>query len=125
MPFKRTEGFRFSFGEPIPAKYTILSDGELEDPKMTTYSCEILDISPHGIKMFSFHDIGENSSERLQLEVQFVLDEILIKAIGEIVWKKDFGSKLQYGLIFVGQPQVEELIISELKLRRKKEVGHR
>ncbi|WP_274309219.1 PilZ domain-containing protein [Solibacillus daqui] len=125
MTFKRTEGFRFSFGEPIPAKYIILVDGKPEDQKLTKYSCEILDISPHGMKMFAFHDIGENSSELLQLEVQFILDEILIKAIGEIVWKKDFGSKIQYGLIFVGQPQVEALIISELKLRRKKEVGQR
>lgn len=125
MAFKRTEGFRFTFDEAVPAKYIILVDGKPEDEKLTKYDCEIMDISPHGMKMFSYHEIGEYSSKLMQLEVQFILDEALIKAVGEIVWKRELGSKIQYGLIIDGQPQVEELIISELKLRRKKEVNNR
>lgn len=125
MAFKRTEGFRFRFDEAVPAKYIILVDGKSEEEKPTKYDCEIVDISPRGMKMFSYHEIGEYSNKLLQLEVQFILDEALIKAVGEIVWKKELGSKIQYGLIIDGQPQVEELIISELKLRRKKEISNR
>lgn len=125
MAFKRTEGFRFTFDEAVPAKYNILIDGKPEEEKPTKYDCEIVDISPRGMKMFSYHEIGEYNNKLLQLEVQFILDEALIKVVGEIVWKKAYGSKIQYGLIIDGQPQVEELIISELKLRRKKEVSKR
>lgn len=121
--FKRTEGFRFTFGEPIPAKYIILENGEPGELEATKHSCEIIDVSPRGMKMFSYHDIGESNSKMLQLEVQFVLDEVLIKAIGEIVWEKNYGTKTQYGLLFDNQPQIEELIVSELKIRRKKEVS--
>ncbi len=125
MAFKRTEGFRFTFGEPVNAKYIILNDGKPQDLEKTKYECGIMDISPRGMKMFSYHDIGEHNKKLVQIEVQFVLDEVLIKAIGDVVWHKDLGSKIQYGLIFDGQPQVEDLIINELKLRRKKEVARR
>lgn len=125
MTFKRTEGFRFAFGEPIYAKYTVLIDGKPQDLEMTKYDCEILDVSPRGMKMFSYHDIGEHTNKLVQLEVHFILDEALIKAVGDIVWQKVYGDKTQFGLIFDGQPQVENLIVNELKLRRKKEVGRR
>ena len=121
--FKRTEGFRFTFDEPISARYIVLVNGKPEDIEATKHSCEIIDISPRGMKMFSYHDIGESNSKLVQLEVQFILDEVLIKAIGEIVWEKNYGSKTQYGLLFENQPQIEELIVSELKIRRKKEVS--
>lgn len=125
MTFKRTEGFRFAFGEPIYAKYSVLIDGKPQDLEMTKYDCEILDISPRGMKMFSYHDIGEYTNMLVQLEVHFILDEALIKAVGDIIWEKPYGDKTQFGLIFDGQPQVEDLIVNELKLRRKKEVGRR
>ena len=54
-----------------------------------------------------------------------LLDEVLIKAVGEIKWKKQYGKGFQYGLIFENQPALEELIVSELKIRRRKEVGIR
>ena len=125
MTFKRTEGFRFTFGEPINARYIVLVDGKPEDLEMTKYDCEILDVSPRGMKMFSYRNNDEHNNKLIQLEVQFILDEVLIKAVGDIVWKKNYGEKTQYGLIFDGQPQVEDLIVNELKLRRKKEVGRR
>lgn len=123
--FKRTEGFRFAFGEPIAASFVILVDGKSLDIEGTKYPCEIMDISPHGMKMFSSKEIGEHNNKLVQLEVQFILDEALIKATGEIVWSKAFGSNFQYGLVFENQAAVENLIISELKIRRKKEVGQK
>lgn len=121
--FKRKEGFRFTFDEPISARYIVLVNGKPENLEATKHTCEVIDVSPRGMKMFSYHDIGENNNRLVQLEVQFVLDEVLIKAIGEIVWEKNLGSRTQYGLYFNGQPQIEELIIRELKSRRKKEVS--
>lgn len=123
MTFKRTEGFRFTFGEPIDANFVILIDGRSENVERTKYLCEIVDISPHGMKIFSHKDISEHNNQRVQLEVQFILDEVLIKAVGEIVWTKPFGGRIQYGLVFEDQSNVEELIVNELKLRRKKEIS--
>ncbi|MEK4424147.1 PilZ domain-containing protein [Solibacillus sp. FSL K6-1523] len=119
MIFKRTEGFRFAFGDPVAADFVLLLNGKPEGGKC---SCNVLDISPHGMKMFSKTEIGEYSNKVVQIEVQFVLDEVKIKAVGEIVWKRSFGKDYHYGLVFENQPIVEELIVSELKVRRKKEV---
>ncbi|ATP39091.1 PilZ domain-containing protein [Solibacillus sp. R5-41] len=119
MIFKRTEGFRFAFGDPIAANFVRILNGKLENEK---HACSILDISPHGMKMFSKTEIGEHSNKLVQIEMQFVLDEALIRAVGEVVWKKQFGKDYHYGIVFENQPIVEELIVSELKIRRKKEV---
>ena len=123
MPYKRTEGFRFAFSEPIDANFVILIDGKPENSEGKKYPCEIVDISPRGMKMFSHVEIGEHNNQLVKLEVHFILDEFLIKAVGEIVWTKVFGERIQYGIIFENQSRVEELIVSELKLRRKKEVS--
>ena len=125
MAFKRTEGFRFTFGVPIEANFTELINGKQEQLEVIKYPCEIIDVSPHGMKMFSSREIGENNNNLVQLELEFILDEVLIKAIGDIVLKKKYGDKFQYGLIFENQPGIEELIVSELKVRRKKEVGRK
>ena len=125
MVFKRTEGFRYAFKEPISANFMILLDGKSENIELTKYPCEIVDISPHGMKMFSNKEIGVHNNKLVQLEVQFILDEVLIKAIAEVVWAKDLGGHIQYGLTFENQPVIEELIVSELKLRRKKEVNRK
>ena len=40
MPFKRTEGFRFTFNEPLHANFVILIDGKPEDIERTcTFIC--------------------------------------------------------------------------------------
>ncbi|MGE7022767.1 PilZ domain-containing protein [Solibacillus cecembensis] len=119
MIFKRTEGFRFVFGDPITANFVLLLNGKPENGKQ---SCSILDVSPHGMKMFSKTEIGEYRNKVVQIEIHFILDEVLIKAVGELVWKKNFGKDFHYGIVFENQPIVEDLIVSELKVRRKKEV---
>lgn len=122
MIFKRQEGFRFVFPESLHATFSLLVDGKPQDLEKTQYQCEIQDISPRGMKMFSNIEIGVDSNKLVQVEVSFILDVTKIKAIGEIVWSKTVLHGFQYGLIFVDQPAVEELIVEELKGRRKKEL---
>ncbi|WP_042471160.1 PilZ domain-containing protein [Bacillus ndiopicus] len=123
MFFKRQESFRFSFDEPIQAKVKVLINGQsVVKDNVEIFDASILDISPHGIKMFAetnFNDIGNKIP---LLEVQFVLDSSEIVGIGEIVWTKAFGKGKQYGIVFQEQAAIESLIISELKMRRRKEV---
>lgn len=122
MQFKRSEGFRFDFPNTIHANYKILVNGLVENIEQPVYECRIHDISPRGMKMFSEVSFGEYSNKMLQLEVHFILDEVAITAVGNIVWERPYAKGIMCGLIFLNQPKLEELIVSELKGRRRKEV---
>lgn len=123
MQFKRNEGFRFAFGEPLVAEYVILIDGKPTTLEQQRFTCEVLDISPRGMKIMTGIDFKQFSGQHVLLEVHFKLDQIQLKAIAEIVWTKSFGKNYQYGLTFNQQAGLEELIVSELKVRRKREVS--
>ncbi|RKQ18139.1 PilZ domain-containing protein [Ureibacillus endophyticus] len=121
MNFKRKEGFRFVFNEPIEATYGIyINDKPVNIEK---YNGKILDISPRGMKLFCGPEIEKYLNDpSLQVEIQFVLDVTTIRAIGDIVWSKPLGAGFQCGVVLTVQEDVDELIISEMKRRRKKEV---
>ncbi|TSI04293.1 PilZ domain-containing protein [Lysinibacillus sp. BW-2-10] len=121
MNFRRKEGFRFVFNDPIEANFKIYINGQLASADK--YNGKILDISPRGMKMFCGPEIGEYlRSTTLQVEVQFVLDVTTIRALGDVVWSKPLGSGFQCGIILAAQEDIDNLIIDEMKRRRKKEV---
>ena len=122
MQFKRSEGFRYSFPTALQASFKILINGRAESAYQPSYECLIHDISAHGMKLFCKESFGDLSNKMIQLEIYFTLDEVAIIAVGEIVWEKAYANGKLYGLIFKNQPKLEDLIISELKARRRKEV---
>ena len=116
MIFKRQEGFRFKFDEPIKMTFAIYENGKVNQAQ--TAMADLLDISPRGMKMFTEVDLGVNPPP---LDLRFVLDTIEVRAYGEIIWSRPFGNGKQYGVNFNNQGSVEDLIIDELKSRRRKE----
>ena len=122
MQFKRSEGFRYNFPNALHASFKILINGRAESADQPSYECLIHDISAHGMKLFCTERFGDLSNKMIQLEIYFILDEIAIVAVGDIVWEKAYANGKLYGLIFKNQPKLEELIVSELKARRRKEV---
>jgi len=118
MIFKRQEGFRFKFEEPVTITFAIYEDGRVNQEQ--TAMAELLDISPRGLKMFTEVDLGVNPPP---LDLRFVLDTREVRAYGEIIWSRPFGTGKQYGVFFNNQGAVEDLIVEELKLRRKKEAA--
>lgn len=116
MIFKRQEGFRFKFEEPLPMTFAIYENGRVNQEQTAT--AELLDISPRGLKMFTEVDLGVNPPP---LDIHFVLDTQRVRAYGEVIWSRPFGNGKQYGVFFNNQKAVEDLIIEELKLRRRKE----
>ncbi|MFJ8234641.1 PilZ domain-containing protein [Ureibacillus sp. NPDC094379] len=122
MQFKRKESFRFVFNDPIDASFTIIQKEANENQEPLKLSCQILDISPKGIKMYLDGEIKERVQNNTLLEVEFVLDVTNIKAIGQVMWVKPLGRGKQYGVSLPDQPDIEELIIFEMKQRRRKEV---
>ncbi len=115
MIFKRQEGFRFKFEEPVQITFAVYENGRVNHGQ--TAMAELLDISPRGLKMYTEVDLGVNPPP---LDIHFVLDTQEVRAYGEVIWSRPFGSGKQYGVYFNDQGRVEELIVDELKLRRKK-----
>lgn len=120
MNFKRKEGFRYVFDEPVDANFSLFVNGRQINSE--TYTCKILDISPRGMKLYSEAPITQFYDSELQFEIIFILDVTPIKTIGQVVWSKPYRVGKYYGLMLDGQSDVDKLIISELKHRRKKEV---
>ena len=116
MIFKRQEGFRFKFDEPVKMTFAIYEDGRVNQAQ--TAMADLLDISPRGLKMFTEVDLGVNPPP---LDLRFVLDTREVRAYGEIIWSRSFGKGKQYGVNFNDQESVEDLIVEELKLRRRRE----
>lgn len=123
MIFKRNEGFRFAFGEPLKASFVILLNGKPLSIERPRVACEVLDISPRGMKIVTDIDLNDYRGFLVQLELHFLLDMVQMKALGEVVWAKKLGSKYQYGIYFNKQSALEDLIIDELKARRKREIA--
>lgn len=120
MFFKRTEGFRYKFEEPLQTTFTIVENGQAVKDEAAIGG--IIDISPKGIKMFSSVDVGAGKAICPQLEIRFIIDTLTIVAYGEVMWNRPYMKGKQYGIYFHDQPLVESLIVEELKTRRKKEV---
>ena len=122
MLYKRNEYFRYTFDEPCEATFRLIKDASESSPEEISKKgkCTVIDISPHGMKMYSELFI---SIEKLNhVELQFTLDETLISLIGEFVWSHRKISGYEYGVRFMDDEKGESLIISELKNRRKKEI---
>lgn len=120
MLFKRTEGFRYKFEEPIQSIVTIVENGKAVESE--TAIGEILDVSPRGIKMFTTVDLYAGKAICPQLEIRFMIDTQPIIAYGEVMWNRPYMKGKLYGIFFNNQPRLEDLIVEELKIRRKKEI---
>lgn len=121
--YKRQEGFRFVFNEPIDAQFYLLVNGKRVD--LVLHPCKIIDISPRGMKVYTESHIatlGQYANDLMQFEMHFILDVTKIKALGQVRWSKPYATGAQFGLFFRNQPEIEELIINEMKRRRRKEV---
>lgn len=83
MKFKRQEGFRFKFEEPVNMTFAIYENGKVDHAQ--TAMADLLDISPRGLKMFTEVDLGFRPSP---LDLRFVLDTREIRVYGEVIWSR-------------------------------------
>lgn len=119
MLYKRTEYFRYTFGEPLVAEFRIVVENGT-DIESSPGECHFLDISPGGAKLFAKFDIPLER-ESVRLHIKFTLYEKLIDLQGVIVWKKPYSGGYMYGYDFDENVEIEHLIVEELKLRRRSE----
>ena len=109
MFYRRKESFRFTFESPEIATVQFQSN---------TYTFDLMNISPRGARLFSTVRFEEYSSEDvIQLSVTLFKIEMHIEAA--IVWTRPSRDGTLIGLQF---SKNETDVISELKLRRYKEL---
>lgn len=119
MQYKRTEYFRYTFGEPLEAKFRLAITNGIE----TTSGigpCSLIDISPGGARLFTKFDIPDGQ-DSAKMKVTFTLSETEIDVRGKIVWKKKHRSGYLYGIDFEEDFAKEQLIVDELKLLSRAE----
>lgn len=115
MHYKRTESFRYTFGTPLEARIEILKqETDLLPVSMGQSEAVILDISPNGMKIISSKNI--ESSENIQIQISFILNETPLDINGTISWKKSTGTHFEYGLFENNSLEIKNLLISELKV---------
>lgn len=122
MQYKRNEYFRYTFGEPCEATFRLIKNASETSPQEISNkgTCKIIDISPNGLKIYS--ELFISIDKLKQIEINFNLDEAPLTMIGEFIWSKGKFSGFEYGVRLLGDTESEQLIISELKSRRRKEM---
>ncbi|MDW0116978.1 PilZ domain-containing protein [Sporosarcina thermotolerans] len=120
MQYKRHEYFRHTFDNPLSATFRILVEGSSNESNPG--NCMLLDISTGGTKLISSLDIPTDTGP-VRLRLNFVIYEANINVIGEIVWKRRGIDGIRYGIKFIEDASTEKLILDELKLRRRTEIG--
>lgn len=125
MQYKRKESFRYTFTEPCKATFRLIKDanGLTEKEISNKGICEIIDISPHGLKIFTEFSIAID--KQIHVEINFTLDESPIDLVGELVWSHRKINGYEYGINLPEDTYTEQLIINELKNVRRKSMDMR
>lgn len=121
MQYKRKESFRHVFERNVMAKCKISLVNEYERVLVETELCRLVDLSPSGVRI-AIPDSLPMDEHPLKVELNFVLYAKPISVEGMIKWKKLQMDDYLYGIDLEADEALMELIISELKLRRRQEV---
>ncbi|MGM8365854.1 PilZ domain-containing protein [Virgibacillus sp. W0181] len=118
MRYKRNELFRYTFEEPISARFQI---GEIDGRKTTTSEGEatIINISQEGLKLNTKLNIPETERRAILLLISFKLNEEEFHVQGRIVWKKEHYDKVDYvdyGIDLIMDDDKKEKLVKQLKL---------
>ncbi|MBS7345793.1 MAG: PilZ domain-containing protein [Caryophanon sp.] len=106
--FKRQEGFRFSFEQPVKAVFRLMQDGKPIDPQAAYIPAEILNISPKGMEIATAFEIDEAVLNDVQLSVIYCLDTVEIHSCGEITWKRHARKGFTYHTGFISMSKQQQ-----------------
>ncbi|WNS76136.1 PilZ domain-containing protein [Bacillus sp. DTU_2020_1000418_1_SI_GHA_SEK_038] len=109
--YKRQEGFRLAFNEPIPATFTILNlEGKVDDSQNGFF--HILDMSVKGAKIISIKQIH---IPNFHIKMECVIVDEPIQMDGELIWEKKRNNEFIYGVSFIPKSYSEQQLLQELK----------
>ncbi|KGR77260.1 PilZ domain-containing protein [Ureibacillus manganicus] len=118
MQFKRNESFRYSFGQPVPALFKIVSINGRE-VNSASGKAEIVDISPEGIRMTSELNIPDIKLKQPILSITFNINDKPFQLNGLIMWKKERKNSAEYGIKLLIDDSMKSNIVGELKIHSK------
>ncbi|RUL53206.1 PilZ domain-containing protein [Lysinibacillus antri] len=109
--FKRNEGFRLIFNQPIPATFIILKISG-KDVKSKKGEIQILDMSLKGAKIQTKFKLPIPNT---RIEMEFVICDKPMHLVGELVWEKQSNQEFVYGMIFDSAMLLQQQLLQELK----------
>ncbi|MDZ5470567.1 PilZ domain-containing protein [Bacillus sp. 31A1R] len=116
--YKREEPFRFQFNQPLHGAFKILRINNIsEESKAGT--ADILDLSPNGLRFKTKLNLPIDK-KRFLIEITFLLNDKLIRILGEPKWKKIEGSSFVYGFTGLDDTETKKEVIEGLKEFTKK-----
>jgi hypothetical protein len=120
MLYKRHAYFRYTFGKLLEGKFRIVTNGGQES-ESSLDDCQLIDCSPGGAKLFEKFDIPVGRVS-VRLRAKFTILENLIEIPCVIVWRKPYSGGYMYGYDFDEDAKLEQVIVEELKLRRRSKI---
>lgn len=105
MIYRRQEGFRFKFDQPLP--------GHISDSTFLKESILIYDLSLNGMKFSSPHELKIQDA---LYQFEFELNEYLFEPFGKIVWNKKNINTVMYGVLFQNDSYSKETLLKEIKI---------
>ncbi|BCB05720.1 PilZ domain-containing protein [Bacillus sp. KH172YL63] len=112
MLYKREEAYRYTFPQPVPCRFSIISVGQLR-ARTSKGKGELIDISPNGCRFSADFSIPVEKKVLVQLEMR--IHEALLVVNGVLVWSRSNGITRFYGVEFVKNDQLKTLITEEVK----------
>jgi hypothetical protein len=105
MRYKREEGFRYSFKQPLPATITMYGNGPFKG--------ELIDLSLGGAKIKIAPDVEIDMNYKSV--ISFVLNDYHIKLTGEFRWEKPWMNGNLFGILFDIDKGTKVDLLKELK----------
>lgn len=110
--YKRNEGFRYTFPEPLEGKL-FLSKGKDSEKHSNKTNILIRNMSPRGCSFSS--GLSFPTEEELLVYIEFTINTEPLSAVGKIAWKKEMGRQIFYGLTFISTDEDSEALTKEIK----------
>ncbi|WP_231784115.1 PilZ domain-containing protein [Lentibacillus sp. JNUCC-1] len=113
MRYRRNEGFRLEFGQPLDIQFR-LEDGNGERTVSSSGDAKMLDISLQGMKIETDLNMPANRPS-MSILVDYRIHKNNYQTRGQIVWKKPRANQWQYGIQFSHEEEIETQLLKDLK----------
>ncbi|NSL50894.1 PilZ domain-containing protein [Calidifontibacillus erzurumensis] len=120
MFFRRNEGFRYSFQQPIPCIFNIRKIDQMPYNSDLCHG-QIIDISPNGLKLMTMINLMI-LDKKIEIEIQFSIEDQAFEIPARVVWQQKSIQKnyFNYGIQFINAQHISKKIIEALKIHTRK-----
>lgn len=109
--YKRNEGFRLTFKNPVPGTFLILMiQGKSAGANKGILT--IIDMSLKGAKVFSTLQLPTPNT---QIKIETKLNDQPLTIDGELIWSRKTSTGYTYGVSFDPHSYSEQQLLSQLK----------